>query len=66
MFADDLILLAILLRDLQLLVDICQTEFTIIGMEFNAKKSACIRIGICHFLKVHPVILNAEPLPWNK
>jgi len=36
MYADDLILLAISLRDLQFLVDMCQTEFTIIGMEFNA------------------------------
>jgi len=42
MYADDLILLAISLRDLQFLVYMCQTEFTIIGMEFNAKKSACI------------------------
>jgi len=66
MYADDLILLAISLRDLQFLVDMCQTEFTIIGMEFNAKKSACIRVGIRHNSEVHPIILNAEPLPWKK
>jgi len=38
----DLSLLAIFLRDLQFLVDLCQNEFTLIGMEFNAKKYACI------------------------
>jgi len=45
MYADDLILLAISLQDLQFLVDwpMCQTYFTLVGMEFSAKKYACIR-----------------------
>jgi len=66
MFADDLGLLTISFRYIQFWDEMCQTELTIIGMEFNAKKSSCIRLGIRHNLDVHLIILNAEPLPWKK
>jgi len=48
------------------LVEMCQTEFTIIGIEFNATKSACIRVRIRHNSDVHLIIPNAEPLPGKK
>jgi len=38
MYADDLMLIDISIRDLQLLVDICVKEFKLIGLEINLKK----------------------------
>src|SRR5437870_5328053 len=45
-YADDLLLLAISLQDLQSMVKICLTELSAIGLTINIAKSVCIRIGL--------------------
>ena len=64
MYADDLILLALLVRDLQLLVNICIQEFQKIGLEVNIKKTSCIRIGPRYDKEVVPILINNNPLAW--
>ena len=45
MYADDILLLSISYRHLQLLVDICVAELSKLGMLFNCRKTQCIRVG---------------------
>ena len=45
MYADDLLLLAVSLRDLQAMIDICEEEFLLLDMKVNFKKSHCMRVG---------------------
>jgi len=57
MYADDLILLAFSLCDLQDLVNLCKIEFDLIDMDFNVLKSAYIRVGTRNESVVHPINL---------
>lgn len=66
MYADDLVLLSISLRDMQAMVDMCLYEFNAIGMAINAKKSACLRIGNRHQIDVCPIVINCQPLLWKQ
>jgi len=45
MYADDLLLLALSMRDLQAMIDICENEFLLLGMKINFNKSKYIRVG---------------------
>ena len=45
MYADDLILLAISICDLQKIVNICVYELELVDMQINGAKTVCIRIG---------------------
>src|SRR5258708_22012225 len=45
MFADDLLMLAISVVDLQAMLNICAEELTWLDMKFNVAKSACLRVG---------------------
>jgi len=64
MYADDLLILAISLRDLQLLVNICTEEFDKLDLTVNIKKSMCIRIGKKHNENIAPVVIYKQPLAW--
>lgn len=44
-FADDLVLMAESHQELQSLLDICQTEIVSLGLRFNIKKSAVVRLA---------------------
>ena len=65
MYADDLLLLSISLRDLQLMVDLCNKEFKAIGLSLNTAKSACLRIGPCHNVNIDNIIVNGCSLDWK-
>jgi hypothetical protein len=39
-------------------------EIEIIGMEFNIKKSGCLRIGVRHEKKVEAICMYNKTLPW--
>ena len=65
MYADDLLLLAISLSDMQKLIDICAKECKEIGMEINSKKSACMRIGLRHNCNARSLTINGTVLPWK-
>ena len=45
MYADDLLLLANSVTDLQKLVNICIEEFDLLDLSLNVSKSSCLRIG---------------------
>jgi hypothetical protein len=66
MYADDLLLLALSLKDLQSMVDICCNEFDALDLQINFKKSICIRIGKRHNEKVAPLIINNQALVWKQ
>jgi hypothetical protein len=66
MYADDLLLLALSLKDLQSMVDICCNEFDALDLKINFKKSICIRIGKRHNEKVAPLIINNQALVWKQ
>jgi len=66
MYADDLLLLAISLRDLQLMVDLCIEEFNCLDLKINVKKSVCMRIGRKHCEKIDSIVINDEQLDWKK
>ena len=65
-YADDLILLAISLCDLQRMINICVTEFDGIGLSINSNKSACIRIGPRHSAEVDLLVIKNALVSWKK
>ena len=65
MYADDLILLAISIRDLQLLVDRCDCEFKGIGMIINSKKTSCLRVGKRHTNSALPITVGINNVIWK-
>ena len=66
MYADDLIILAISLSDLEYLLNLCVGVFKTLGMEINTKKTSCIRIGPRHNVSISNVFLNGQILLWNQ
>jgi len=56
-YADDLLLLAISLRDLQLMIDLCVEEFNCLDLQINIKKSECLRIGRYHDEKIASIVI---------
>ena len=65
MYADDIILLAISLCDLQRMINICVTDFDGIGLSIISNKSACIRIGPRHCAEVDLLVLKNAPVSWK-
>jgi len=65
MYADDLILLSISVHELQILVDICVSEFKCLRLEINVGKSACMRIGPRHKIDPQHININLSPMPWK-
>ena len=66
MYADDLLLLSISLKDLQAMVDLCIAEFDLIDLKINIKKSMCMRIGNKHKDKIKSVVINNLELEWKQ
>ena len=64
MYADDLIILAISLADLQYLSDLCMTEFSDIGLIVNKNKTFCLRIGPRHHVSTTDITINEIPIKW--
>ena len=65
MFADDLILLSISLRDAQRLIDICSKEFCDLDLSINLNKSFCLRIGSRYKSDAKPVTLYGSDMHWK-
>ena len=66
MYADDLVILSISLADLQHMIDICYTVFKRIRLDININKSACVRIGKRHKVKLSDMIVNGVILQWKE
>lgn len=65
MYADDLLLLANSLSDLQAMINICVHEFSAIGLSINTTKSACMRIGPRFKAPVANVFVGNLVIPWK-
>ena len=66
MYADDLIILAISVQDLQSLVNLCLFESNTIIVLINAKKSSCLKVGKRFNANVCPITASDEILPWTQ
>jgi hypothetical protein len=66
LYADDLLLLALTVSDLQAMINICKVELDWLDMTFNAKKSGCIRIGPHFNRSVSKVCIDSESIEWSE
>ena len=66
MYADDLILLSISIKDLQLMIGLCELEFKAISMEINVKKTECLRIGRRHAVAVKEMCVLDQRIAWKQ
>ena len=64
MYADDLILISITVRDLQSLVNLCSSEINKIGLSVNCGKTFCLRIGLRHGVLPSCIYINTNKLKW--
>ena len=65
MFADDLLLMAISVCDLQCMVNMCLDEFENMDMKINVNKYVCIRIGERHKAEVANIVIQTQAMEWN-
>jgi hypothetical protein len=65
MYADDLILLAPSVAELQLMLDICTRELNDVDLRLNVSKSSCIRIGKRCYAECKPIVTADGIIPWS-
>src|SRR5271165_3878920 len=65
MFADDLLLMAISVCDLQCMVNLCLDDFENMDMKINVNKSVCIRIGVRHKAEVANFVIQTQAMEWK-
>lgn len=66
MYADDILLMSVSVRDLQEMVNICLNELSLIDMIINVKKSVCIRVGKRHNANVANIMIHGDPIEWKQ
>ena len=67
MYADDLLLFALSLKDLQAMVDMCVLEFDSLDLNINIKKSMCLRIGPRHNEElIESIDIRGIKLEWKR
>ena len=65
LYADDILLLARSIRELQRMLTDCEHELICLDMTINSKKSCCLRIGPrCNVKCSNITILCGNELPW--
>ena len=64
MYADDIILLANTVTDLQLLLNLCGDIFSKLDLPINVSKSHCLRIGPRYKHECASLSLNSSTLEW--
>lgn len=64
MYADDLVILANSLSDLQKLINICIQLFSELDMMINSSKSSCLRIGLRWKLSCGAILAGQDSIPW--
>ena len=50
LYADDILLLSPSIEDLQQLIHVCESAINSLGLQFNYKKSVCMRVGSRHLV----------------
>jgi len=64
MYADDLLLLAASVVELQKMIKLCGLELENINMSVNANKTMCMRVGPKHDAKCANILINTHSLLW--
>ena len=65
MYADDIILSAPLVTELQVMIKICGAEFESIDLTLNESKSTCIRIGKRCYAKCSSLQTDRGFITWS-
>ena len=65
MYADDLVLLAPSVTELQTMINLCCSELTILDLKINSTKSVAIRIGNRFKVACRKVEINKVHLEWS-
>ena len=63
LYADDILIIAPSVNELQHLVNICELELAALDMLTNAKKSCCLRIGPRHNIECSHTA-SGHIIPW--
>jgi len=66
MYADDLILLAISINDMQAMLEVCRAELLWVDMNLNIEKSSAIRVGEGWKNPISPLSISNKNIPWEK
>ena len=64
LYADDILIIALSLTELQRLVNLCESELCFLDMLINAKKSDCMRVGPRYNLVCSSIVAGNQNLPW--
>jgi hypothetical protein len=65
LYADDILLIAPSIAELQLLFNVCELELAWLDMSINAHKSCCVRIGLRANVNCCNIVTACgNPLPW--
>ena len=66
LYADDILLIAPSIQELQSLLNVCEIELIHLDMLINVKKSHCIRIGPrCDVKALNIVTSSGQKIPWS-
>ena len=66
MYADDLLMLAISVSDMQKMINICKVELDFLDMKMNAKKSSFLRIGKRNRKDIVSLVIDTTPILKSK
>ncbi len=64
-YADDLILLALSLQDMNRMLAVCKRELDWLDMSLNVNKSSAIRIGERWEKRLPPLVVGDKDIPWG-
>jgi len=65
LYADDILLMAPSLSELQRLFSVCESELKWLDLCINTKKTCCMRIGLQHDVKCSNIVTSdGLALPW--
>ena len=65
LYADDILLIAQSVSELQKMLECCETELSWLDMSINTAKSCCIRIGKRHYIKCANIVtVSGYELRW--
>ena len=66
MYADDLLMLAISVSDMQKMINICKVELDFLDMKINVKKSSFLRIGKRNNKDIVNFVIDTTPILKSK
>ncbi len=66
MYADDLILIAVSIHDMETMLEVCRLELLWLDMNLNLSKSSAIRIGDRWDAPISPLTVGGKKVPWAK